>query len=213
MKSVEGKTVRDVSAVVPRHSSHTLSTAHASRTHVKAPQTDFPVKPDNSLGPTHGSPSKRPSRTKVTFQHKKHRKASRPPSSETPAQAKHGPTPPHAPPGRRSGPRPEGQRRDQAYGILNAQSHGRSFEDIRSVPMAPLRTYRSLQGLVSGIGFRDLSLWKERLYLSFSLYISIYLSLSTYPYRAISMSSHFEVQLTIILRTAHPHFECRVPSF
>lgn len=55
----------------PRHSSPTLFAAHASRTHVKAPQTDLHVKPYNSSGPTHDSPSKRPSRTKVTFQHGK----------------------------------------------------------------------------------------------------------------------------------------------
>lgn len=54
----------------PRHSSHTLFTAHASRTHVKVPQTDFPVKPDNSSGSTYDSPSERPLRTKVTFQPK-----------------------------------------------------------------------------------------------------------------------------------------------
>lgn len=53
------------------HSFHTLSTAHASRTHVKAPQTDFPVKPDNSSGPTHDSPLERPLRKKATFQHGK----------------------------------------------------------------------------------------------------------------------------------------------
>lgn len=50
---------------------HTLSTAHAPETHVKAPQTDFPGKPDNSSGPTHDSPLERPLRTKVTFRHGK----------------------------------------------------------------------------------------------------------------------------------------------
>lgn len=54
-----------------RHSSHTLSTTHASRTHVKAPQTDLHVKPDNSSGLTHDSPSEKPLRTKETFQHQK----------------------------------------------------------------------------------------------------------------------------------------------
>lgn len=47
-----------------------LSTAHYSRTHVKAHQTDFLVKPDNSSGLTHDSPSERPLRTKATFQPK-----------------------------------------------------------------------------------------------------------------------------------------------
>lgn len=49
----------------------TLFTAHASRTHVKAHQTDFPVKLDNSSGQTHDSPLERPLRTKVTFRHGK----------------------------------------------------------------------------------------------------------------------------------------------
>lgn len=49
----------------------TLFTAHASRTHVKAPQTDFHVKPDNSSGLTHDSTAEMPLRTKVTFQPKK----------------------------------------------------------------------------------------------------------------------------------------------
>lgn len=53
-----------------RHSSRTLFTAHAPKTHVKAPQTDFPAKPDNSSGPIHDSPSERPLRTKETFQPK-----------------------------------------------------------------------------------------------------------------------------------------------
>ena len=53
-----------------RHSSHTLFTAHASRTHVKALQTDLHAKPDNSSGPAHDSPSERPLRTKDTFQPK-----------------------------------------------------------------------------------------------------------------------------------------------
>lgn len=47
-----------------------LFTAHASRTHVKAPQADLHAKPDNSSGLTHDSPSERPLRTKVTFQPK-----------------------------------------------------------------------------------------------------------------------------------------------
>lgn len=78
------------------HSSPTLFTSHASRTHVKALQTVFTVKPDNSSGPTHGSPSERPLRTKATFQPKKHRKASRTPSRERTTQARHGPTLLHA---------------------------------------------------------------------------------------------------------------------
>lgn len=48
----------------PQHPSRTLFPSHASRTHVKAPQADFPTKPDNSLGSTRDSPSERPSRKK-----------------------------------------------------------------------------------------------------------------------------------------------------
>lgn len=79
----------------PRHSSPTLFTAHASRTHVKTSQTDLHAKPDNSSGPTHDSPSERPFRKKETFQHKKHRKSMED-SSETATQAKHRPTLLHA---------------------------------------------------------------------------------------------------------------------
>lgn len=60
---------------IPGIPPHTLSIAYASRMHVKALQTDFPVKPDNSLGLTHDSPSKRLLHTKETFQPKKHRKS------------------------------------------------------------------------------------------------------------------------------------------
>lgn len=77
VKSAGGKAVRHVPAATPRHSSPTLSTAHAPVTHVKASQTVFPVKPDNSSGPTHGSPSERPLRTKATFRHGKLRKKHR----------------------------------------------------------------------------------------------------------------------------------------
>lgn len=59
-----------MSSTHPRHSSPTLFTAHASRTHVKAPQTDLHAKPDNSSGSTYDSPSERPLRTKETFQPK-----------------------------------------------------------------------------------------------------------------------------------------------
>lgn len=59
-----------------RYSSHTLFTAYTSRTHVKAPQTDFHIKPDNSSGLTHDSPSERLLRTKVTFQPKQAPKSS-----------------------------------------------------------------------------------------------------------------------------------------
>ena len=53
------------------HPSHTLSTTYTSRTHVKAPQTDFHIKPDNSSGPTNDNPPKKPLRMKVTFRHGK----------------------------------------------------------------------------------------------------------------------------------------------
>lgn len=101
MKSIEGKAVWHVSTATPWHSSRTLSAAHAPVTHVKAPQTDFHVKPDNSSGSTHDIPSERPLRTKATFQHgkapKKHRGKPWGTKGETTTQAKHGPTPLHAP--------------------------------------------------------------------------------------------------------------------
>lgn len=70
-KNVGNHTGRSVPVTIPQRPSPTLFTAHASRTHIKADQTDFPVKPDNSSGPTHDSPSERPSRAKVTFRHQK----------------------------------------------------------------------------------------------------------------------------------------------
>lgn len=73
-----------------RHPSYTVSTAHASRTHVKAPQTEFPTKPDNSSGLTHDSPPETPLRTKVTFQpkqapkkHREHQAVRGPPKPST----------------------------------------------------------------------------------------------------------------------------------
>ena len=70
LKSIEDWIVGHVFIAYLRHSSRTLFTAHHSRTHVKAPQTDFPVKPDNSSGLTQDSPSERHLRTKVTFRPK-----------------------------------------------------------------------------------------------------------------------------------------------
>jgi len=90
MKSIEGKTVRHAPAIHPWYSSHTLSTPHPSRTHVKAPQTDLHGKPDNSSGPTHDSPSERLLRTKATFhpkqapkKHREHQSARGPPKPST----------------------------------------------------------------------------------------------------------------------------------
>lgn len=101
----------------PWHSSPALFTAHASVTHVKAPQTDFHVKPDNSSGPTHDSPSEKPLRKKVTFQHRKTpksiEKSHGSTEGETTTQARKGPTLLNAPykPGteakaRRAAPKP-----------------------------------------------------------------------------------------------------------
>lgn len=102
------------SSTHPRHSSSTLFTAHASRTHVKAPQTDLHAKPDNSSGLTRNSPAEKPLRTKTTFQPKTApKKASRTPTRERSTQAKHGPTPLLAHSVREPGSRPEGQHRYQ----------------------------------------------------------------------------------------------------
>lgn len=96
-----------------RHSPHTLFTAHAPRTHVKAPQTDLPAKPDNSSGPTHDSPSERLLRTKVTFQHKtapkKHREHQAVRGAPKPSLDQLS-SMPHS--DRESEPRPEGQHRN-----------------------------------------------------------------------------------------------------
>lgn len=158
---------------IPWHFFRTLSTAHASRTHVTAPQTDLHVKPDNSSGPTHDSPSERPLRTKATPQPTQAPKSIEKRSREIAAQANHGPTPLIAHSVRESGPRPEGQHRDQDGIHLDAQSHGRSFEDIGSDSMAPCLSHRSLQGLVSESGFgfslfgkKDLSFFLSLLSLS-----------------------------------------------
>lgn len=191
-KSVEDKAVRHVSVTNPRHSSHTLSTAHASRTHVKAPQTDFPVKSDNSSGPTHDRPSERPSRTKSdvptqTSTEKASRKAMWHQTVREPPKPRKGPT------------------------LLPALSHGRSIEDIRSDSMAQCHVHRSLQGLVRRLVSVSLSL--ERKTKSFFLSLSLSNYRIHYPYRAIYMSPHFEVQLVLILSVGYPHFECWVPSF
>lgn len=53
----------------------TLSTAHALKTHVKAPQTDFPVKPDNSSGPLTTALQKRLYERKQRPSMEKHRKS------------------------------------------------------------------------------------------------------------------------------------------
>lgn len=77
---------------IPSIPPHTLFTAHASRTHVKAPQTDFHSKPDNSSGPTHDSLPEMPLRMKVTFQPKQAPKSIEKQIRERTTQAKHGPT-------------------------------------------------------------------------------------------------------------------------
>lgn len=150
------------------HSSRTLFTAHASRTHVKAPQTDLHAKPDNSSGLTHDSPSERRLRTKVTFQPKtapkKHRGHQAVRGAPKPITDQFS-SMPFA--GRESGPRPEGQHRDQDGIHLDAQSHGESMGSIERVPMAPCHRHRSIQGLVWEAGFVSLSL--ERKILSFFL--------------------------------------------
>lgn len=155
----------------PWSSSPTLFTAHASRTHVKAPQTDFHIKPDNSSGPTHDSPSETPLRTKVTFRHEKalkkhggHQAARRPPKPSTdqlssmPIQVEN----------RDQGPKGSNESQDGIH--LDAQSHGESMGSIERVPMAPCLSHRSIQGLVSETGF-GFSLFgkKDLVFLSLSL--------------------------------------------
>lgn len=108
---------------------HTLSTAYAPKTHVKAPQTDFPVKSDNSSGPTYDRPLERPLRTKATFRHgkapKRHRENHQA-VREPPSQART-----NSPP---CSFRSEGRHRDQDDILIRAQSHGRSLEASGQTP-------------------------------------------------------------------------------
>lgn len=125
-----------------RHSTLTLSTAHAFRTHVKAPQTDFHVKPDNSSGPTTNSPSERPLRTRVTFQHEKapkkaSRKAMKAPNGQRPPKPREDQPLSMPLPVPEPGPRPEGQHRNQDGIPLHACSHGRSGEASGQSPWLP----------------------------------------------------------------------------
>ena len=131
---MEARTDPHAPSTHPRHSSPTLFTAHASRTHVKGPQTDFPVKHDNLSGPTHDSLSETPLRTKVTFQQKSTEKALRTQSRERTTQARHGPTHLHALAQSGIWLRPEGQHRTQDGLPLDSQSHGRSFEASGQTP-------------------------------------------------------------------------------
>lgn len=148
------------SATHPRHSSRTLFTAHASRTHVKAPQTDLHVKPDNSSGSTHDSPSEKPLRTKTTFQpktapkkHRRHQAVRGPPKPSTsqlssmPIQSEN----------RDQGPK--GSIESQARIHLDARSHSRSPESIRSDSVAQCHWHRSHRGSATiGLGSRSLGI-------------------------------------------------------
>lgn len=121
-------------------------------THVKASQTDFRVKPDTLSGPTHDSPSETPLRTKATFQHEKStEKASRKATEAVRGPPKPGEDQPLSMllPVTESGPRPEGQHRDQDVIPLLAQSHGRSFEATGQSPW--LQSVRSPK--LSRLGF------------------------------------------------------------
>lgn len=151
-----------------------LSTTHAPVAHVKAPQTDFPVKPDNSSGPTHDSPSERPLRTKATFQHEKapkkaSRKATEGPRGERTTQAGKGPTTLNAPSGPGTGTKARRAASKPRRHPPPCSEPWKKLRSIRSDTMAPCHAPRSLQGLASRSVFGFLSLWKERFYLSFSL--------------------------------------------
>lgn len=153
-----------------RHSSHTVSTAHASRTHVKPPQTDFLVKPDNSLGPTHDSPSESPLRTKATSNPKQHRK-----SIKNDKQREHHPSQAltNSPPCYDRSSVVAGARRAASKtkpvssSVLRAMEGAwkASRESHGSLPRSSKPSRLDI-----GDWFRFLSLWKERLSLSFSLF-------------------------------------------
>lgn len=132
-----------------RHSSHTLFTAHAFRTHVKASQTDLHAKPDIRQDLPTIARQKGINARKRRSSIKQHRKASRTPSRERSTQAKHEPTLLHASfrsrietKTRRAASRP---RRHPPRCL----SHGRSLEGIRSDSMAPCHCHRSLSRLGS----------------------------------------------------------------
>lgn len=154
---------------IPWHSSLTLFASHASRTHVKAPQTDLHAKPDNSSGSTHDSPSERPSRTKVTLQpktapkkHREHQAVRRPPKP-SPDQLS---SMPFA--SRESRPRPVGQHQNQDGIHLDAQSHGRSLGSIERIPWLHASVTEAFKAWSRRLVSVSLSL-ERKIYLSFSL--------------------------------------------
>ena len=148
---------------------HTLSTAHASRTHVKAPQTDLHGKPDNSSGPTHDSPSERPLRTKATSQPKKAPKSieDTKPREDHPSQARtDSPQCPDQIGYRDQGPKGNIETQTGSSSLLRAME-----EASKTSGQTPWLNTAAIEGSEAwsiGIGLR-LSLWKERLSLSFSL--------------------------------------------
>lgn len=158
----------------------TLFTARASRTHVKAPQTDFPVKPDNLSGSTHDSPSEKPLRTKVMFQtktapkkHREHQTARRAPKPSTdqllslPIQFWN----------RDQGPKGSIETKTPSTSMPRAMERARKASRGFHGSM-PQSLKHSRLGLEDR--FRFLSLWKERFHLSFSLFrvstrVSVYI--------------------------------------
>lgn len=146
------RTYRRVSVFHPRHPSSTLFTSQASRTHVRASQTDFPARPDNSLGLTHDSQSERPLRTRAALQPKtapkKHREhqAVRGQSKPSTDQLLSLPI--------QSGNReqgPKGSIETKTDSSSSAQSHGMSFESIMPVPMAPLRSAEVIEAQLRSV--------------------------------------------------------------
>lgn len=136
----------------PRHSSPVLFTAYAFRTHVKAPQTDLHVKPDNSSGLTYDSPSKRLLHTKSTFQRKKapkkhggHQTAREPPKPSTDRLCS------MLHPIREAGPRPEGQHRNPDDIPPRCPEPWKELRSIRSEPMAPCRDAEAIEARLSSL--------------------------------------------------------------
>lgn len=172
-----------------RYSFHTLSTAHASRTHVKAPQPDLHGKPDNSPGPAHERPSERPSRTKATFRHEKAPKSIEESRGGTKwpetTQFRRGPTlPPCSSPSRNRDQGPNGsiETKTSSLSLLRAMAEASKQQ------VSPHGSYATL--------IEAFKAWFRRLVsiLSPSLsYLYPYLArVSSYVYRAIYMSPHFE---------------------
>lgn len=157
------------SSTHPQNSSPPLSTVHASRTHVKAPQTDFSVKPDNSSGPTHDSPQKSPLRTKVTFQPKTAPKSieNTKPQENHPSQARtNSPPCPNQIGYRDQGPKGSIETKTESPSMLRAM--GGAWKTSGQTPWLHASVTEAFKAWFGRLVSVSLSL-ERKIYLSFSL--------------------------------------------